>query len=414
MASLETWSDLGSRGTGSLDEKTVRFGKVLKNVINKLHFLQKFPSFNGVTAPACRFQTEKLDNFRGDWESRPTTARCQVTPSKAADKVEALVTSPTKMPSLVSSESVRMHINEYQSIPDCENHVIQCFYMHPWCSMGSVLVHLNLAFLPLKRPRTRAHLLQPRRSRAWPGAEQVNGALSVAALTGIWIKMGSELSTKLLSLQRDMERMKESTDIELFSTILQTASTCGWRTSHPDPKDLCNANSNGGPLWDSVQVPLQDWTDSPARELGRIDSLNKKKRYRGVDAILEVSTANHWTKYDKRIKRSTTPSIQNGVFDVSDASTWCECSLTNSPRCSSVLQSFVQETAGTSRSTWAQRLYPNYIHFHQVSSPRNILPFDAVLFIRSPWVVKKAARIVKRTTQEWHVEWHQIPHLSNV
>ena len=288
MASLETWSDLGtSGGTGSLDdERTVRFGKVLKNCISRNFEVSIVIS-----------KQKKLDNFRGNWEPRPTATaiRCQVTPSKAADKVEALVTSPTKMPSLVSSECISMNINPFLIVRIMYR--IQMFLMHPWCSMSSVLVHLNPAFLPLERPRTQAHLLQPRRSRAWPGAEQVNGALSVAALTGIWEKMGSEISTKLLSLQRDMERMKESTDIEPLSIILQTASTCGWRNRHPDHKDLCNANSNGAPLWDSVQVPLQDWIDSPGRELERIDSLNKKKRYRGVDAIFEVSMANHWTKW---------------------------------------------------------------------------------------------------------------------
>ncbi len=171
---------------------------------------------------------------------------------------------------------LRMQINAYKSIPDCENNVIQCFLIHPWCSIGSVLVHLNLASLPLKRPRTQAHLLQPRRSRAWPGAEQVNGALWLH--WQVWMrKLGGKTSTKLISLHRDMERMTESIDIELLPILLQTSSICRWRTSHQD-QDLCNANSNGQCL---CEVPYEcpyrtglialEWREVERR----IDSLNK-------------------------------------------------------------------------------------------------------------------------------------------
>ena len=174
---------------------------------------------------------------------------------------------------------------------------IQCFLMHPWCSMSSVLVHLNPAFLPLERPRTQAHLLQPRRSRAWPGAEQVNGALSVAALTGIWEKMVGKLVLSYFHYKEIWREWKKVQILNLCLSYFKPLQPVDEGTDIRITKICATQTRMGAPLWDSVQVPLQDWIDSPGRELERIDSLNKKKRYRGVDAIFEVSTANHWTKW---------------------------------------------------------------------------------------------------------------------
>ena len=251
MASLETWSDLGtSGGTGSLDdERTVRFGKVLKNCISRNFEVSIVIS-----------KQKKLDNF--NWEPRPTATaiRCQVTPSKAADKVEALVTSPTKMPSLVSSECISMNINPFL--------IVRIMYRIQMFFNASMMFN-EFSFGSFESP----HFFHwsvpgPRRiccSRDVPVPDQVQSKWTAPSLWLHWQesekKWVAKISTKLLSLQRDMERMKESTDIEPLSIILQTASTCGWRNRHPDHKDLCNANSNGAPLWDSVQVPLQglDW-----------------------------------------------------------------------------------------------------------------------------------------------------------